>query len=393
MMCNRKNLIGISYHAMAMSSLISLRYSNVRRQFEVEGKERLIIDYQLQKSKIYPLIAKTYASLFAFKKICSVVDENDIRVNKHQDFSLLKEVHILLCFAKCLTTNWANDGVLKAVNACGGHGFLSNAGFASLISGNFASVILEGEGTVLLLQVSRELLKSLSLIANDNSKKLLHQFKYFQDMEVLSEYKIPLEKEEYFKISTYSKAFKKGTIFLTQRCATKLMTAISEQNLAQAEAFDQKSAFLATKAAKLHSIQYFIMTFEEYIQKFNGAIKNAMQNLCILFSVEQLLEHANFLVMAEVFDSEQLKILRDVYEELLELVHVDSLLLVEGFSCDDILLQSTLGHSNGKPYENLLEMAKTQSTINKMTNVHPAILEMIPQRNKKILQHSTLPKL
>ena len=393
MMFIRKNGIGLSAQVLAAASLIALRYSNVRRQFEVEGKERLIIDYQLQKSKIYPLIAKAYAILFFSKKVCGVVDENDMRINKHQDFSLMKELHILLCIGKVLLTPWTNDGVLKAINACGGHGFLVSSGFAGLLNGNFANVIMEGENTVLLLQIARELLKSFNLVTNDNPKKLLDQFKYFQDMEVLSEYKTPTEKEEYFKISTYVKAFRKGAIFITQRSAAKLMTAISEQNLAPNEAFNHKASFLVTKAAKLHAMQYFITAFEEYIQKFSGAIKNAMQNLCILFSVDQILEYANFLVMAEVFDSEQLKILRDVYEELLEKVHVDSLVLLEGFSYPDIFLQSTIGHSNGKVYENLLAMAKTHSTLNRMPNVHPAILEIIPQRNRNILKHSSLAKL
>ena len=78
---------------------------------------------------------------------------------------------------------------------------------------------------------------------------------------------------------------------------------------------------------------------------------------------------------------------------IIEKVHVDAFKLIEAFEIPDILLQSTIGHSNGKVYENLLNMAKSQTTINSMDSIHPAMLEIIPRRNEMILKHSSIAKL
>ena len=83
-----------------MSSTIALRYANIRSQFKYEDNiERTIIDYQLQKNKIYPIIAKAYALLWSAEKIQEIVKDNFQRVQK-EDYSLMKEVHVLLSGTK-----------------------------------------------------------------------------------------------------------------------------------------------------------------------------------------------------------------------------------------------------------------------------------------------------
>jgi len=71
-------------------------------------------------------------------------------------------------------------------------------------------------------------MKSFNLVANDNSKKLLNQFKYFEQMETLGSYKTPEDKEDWLKTSTYVQAFKKAVVFITTKCAEKMVNAIAE---------------------------------------------------------------------------------------------------------------------------------------------------------------------
>ena len=213
-------------------------------------------------------------------------------------------------------------------------------------------------------------------------------------METLGSYKTPEDKEDWLKTSTYVQAFKKAVVFITTKCAEKMISAVAEHGQAYKEAFDTKVGFLATKAAKLHGIQYVMTVFEESVNNFvDGVTKDALVNCFILFALDQLFENANLFVLSECLNSEQLKVLKDVYEEILEKVHVDAFRLIEAFEIPDILLQSTIGHSNGKVYENLLNMAKSQTTINSMDSVHPAMLEIIPRRNEGILKNSSLAKL
>jgi len=55
--------------------------------------------------------------------------------------------------------------------------------------------------------------------------------------------------------------------------------------------------------------------------------------------------------------------------------------LVEGFGFPDSFLRSTIGDSNGKPYENLYRVAKEQGLLNAF-DVHPAMLEYIKNQYK-----------
>lgn len=80
-----------------------------------------MIDYQLQRNKIYPLIAKAYALFWSGKKIQEIILDNYQRVQR-EDYSLMKEVHVLLCGSKSMYSTWHNDGVISLIQACGGHG-------------------------------------------------------------------------------------------------------------------------------------------------------------------------------------------------------------------------------------------------------------------------------
>ena len=59
---------------------------------------------------------------------------------------------------------------------------------------------------------------------------------------------------------------------------------------------------------------------------------------------------------------------------------MDALSLVEGWGVPDVLLKSTIGHSNGKVYENLYEAAVKFGELNKM-DVHPTMMQIIKGRN------------
>ena len=113
MMFIRQVIIEYSGDGMAITSLIALRYSIVRSQFKHnKTEERKIIEYQLQKNKIYPILAKAFACTFASQKIGEVIQENYERASKN-DFLLMKEGHILLCGSKAVYSQWHNDATIS----------------------------------------------------------------------------------------------------------------------------------------------------------------------------------------------------------------------------------------------------------------------------------------
>ena len=97
MMSVRERLISFAVYDIIKNSLIATRYSNVRSQFKInKTQERTIIDYQTQRAKIYPYIAKSYVMYFSYKRIQETIQQNMKNVQQN-DYSLMKEVHLLLC--------------------------------------------------------------------------------------------------------------------------------------------------------------------------------------------------------------------------------------------------------------------------------------------------------
>ena len=47
-------------------------------------------------------------------------------------------------------------------------------------------------------------------------------------METLGSYKTPEDKEDWLKTSTYVQAFKKAVVFITTKCAEKMVGAVAE---------------------------------------------------------------------------------------------------------------------------------------------------------------------
>jgi acyl-CoA oxidase len=73
----------------------------------------------------------------------------------------LQDLHIMLCAHKAYFTEWATFGIIQLIRACGGHGFSHFSGLPSLLFTQFPDMILEGENSVLFLQISRGLLNGM----------------------------------------------------------------------------------------------------------------------------------------------------------------------------------------------------------------------------------------
>jgi len=93
----------------------------------------------------------------AYLRLYQKVGENNEKVSK-EDFSTLKEVHLDLCTHKAFFSEWVIYGYIETMRACGGHGFSMFAGIANMLIDDFPNMILEGENSVLFLQVAKDLL-------------------------------------------------------------------------------------------------------------------------------------------------------------------------------------------------------------------------------------------
>ena len=184
--------ISLNAHTGYFKALtIAFRYSLLRKQFkDAEGNEIPIYRYQLQREKLFSELVKAYALASASFYTRQVISENFER-SKKNDFSLLQTAHLLLSGCKAMSTWWWTQGMTKLIQACGGHGYHMYSGIPDMFRVGFADTILEGENSVLLLQLSRAQVKAFQAAAKGKVDQVPELFDYLKDLKGLS--KLSLE--------------------------------------------------------------------------------------------------------------------------------------------------------------------------------------------------------
>ena len=226
MMLTRSLLMSSNYAYLFKSLTIATRYALIRKQFKTsEGDEIRIFDYKMQKEKLFSEMAKAYAMSTANFFCKNLLYENIRRCGKN-DFSLLQKIHITLAGYKALFTWYNSKGQLRLLQACGGHGYLDYSGIGPILRDVVPDTILEGENSVLILQVSRALLKAFQWINSGKADRVSEDLAYLKGHDELREWQPDVSDLE--RREGLIRIFQKITAFCTADAAMFMFTKISE---------------------------------------------------------------------------------------------------------------------------------------------------------------------
>ncbi len=150
---------------------IAIRYSVVRRQFGAGGVENKIMDYGTHKMRLLPHLAATYAMHFAAVEVTRIYEDLMAQLARFkkaptggngQDLSALldtlKETHGTSAGLKAFCSWRALEIIETCRQACGGQGYSSYAGLASMFQDFAVQCTWEGDNTVMTLQLGRYLI-------------------------------------------------------------------------------------------------------------------------------------------------------------------------------------------------------------------------------------------
>lgn len=141
--------------------LTALRYSTVRRQFQsVSGvkKETQLIDYQTQQQKLFPILATSMAHRFVGFQIRKLFKQMEEQVSQG-NFGMLDLTHHLSSGMKSVFSQDTMDNLLIIRQSIGGAGFTAWSGLPDIIQRYAATVTLEGDNTVMVMQCCNFILK------------------------------------------------------------------------------------------------------------------------------------------------------------------------------------------------------------------------------------------
>jgi acyl-CoA oxidase len=158
----RVSLDGAATTASAIGLTIAITYANQRRQFTAgsDTDEEVLLDYQRHQRRLIPLLATTYAQIFAHDELLvkfdgvfsGTADTDDDR----------QDLETLAAALKPLSTWHALDSLQEAREACGGAGFMAENRLVGLRADLDVYVTFEGDNNVLLQLVAKRLLTDYS---------------------------------------------------------------------------------------------------------------------------------------------------------------------------------------------------------------------------------------
>ncbi|HEY7049348.1 MAG TPA: acyl-CoA dehydrogenase [Jatrophihabitantaceae bacterium] len=150
----RVSVAGGAGSATKVALAIAVRYAEVRRQFAAPGRdgEIVLLDYLAHQRRLLPALARTYALHFAQGELVGAL---------HDDFADEERRRPLETRAAAIkaAATWHATATIQACReACGGAGYLSENQFPRLKADTDVFTTFEGDNTVLLQLVGKELL-------------------------------------------------------------------------------------------------------------------------------------------------------------------------------------------------------------------------------------------
>ncbi|KAL4448667.1 hypothetical protein ABPG74_012756 [Tetrahymena malaccensis] len=361
--------LGISclfHRSLGRALAIGVRYSLFRKQFKTsDGVERQVLDYQTQQEKLFIPLADSYAFCASSSQIMSRFAEFQKEIEAG-DFSNLNEMHIICSGAKAYHTEYPLAHMENIRLSCGGHGFSHYSGLPSIVEGFKPLVTLEGENTIMYLQVARFLIKGLTATLK-GAERVPNSIQYLK--AGLSFVETNLEANsisEILDLDVLKKILVVNATYLIKNVGMK-MQKLSLEGKTNQQIWDTLIGIQLVDAAKAHMLYYTFINFYTQIVANDYLSENSktiLKQLCRLFAIAKINEKPHGLIESGFINPSQISLLKQAQHSLYPSIREQALGLVDAFGFKDEQLRSALSISDGKVYETLLDWAKNQNPLN-----------------------------
>ena len=359
----RSTLIFDSFFPISLSLIISLRYSLIREQFpdpENPSKEKKILDYQIQRFKLFRILARLYSLVFTISSVRRIYTEEE-KKSEAGDGSNLAYLHCIISLYKGFVTNTTLECIEEARRSCGGHGFMMLAGISSIYLNYLPSITFDGDNSILILQAARYL---VSLVKKNNKAEIPENLQYLLAADISLDH-------DYNSFNFHQACFETAARNRMQRLVKKETFLLSKGGKKEVVwnndlQIDAINACEAVYYASIH--KYFIAG----IQRISDIkVKQVLETLRQIFATSEIERFYGELARVGVNEN-AFNELKRLQLEAFDKIRPDALGLVEVFEFGDEVLNTVIGPRDGKIYKNMFDTAKNLNPLNK-DRVFPGI--------------------
>ena len=333
--------IATSANSGAKSALtISIRYAARRRQFGParSSQETLLLDYPAHQRRLFPLLANVFALDFALKHLveqCEKVRTGDSR-----------PLETLAAGLKAFTTWNATQVIQTCRETCGGEGYLAVNRLAALKADTDVYTTFEGDNTVLLQLVAKNLLTEFneelqrmrpSLVAAFIANHALTTIAWRNPTVVLNTLNAHL-RDVRFQLDVLQ--FRETSILLhvAQRfrrlTLRKKLDPFSAFSLMQRELLDLSRAYIDRVV-----LQLFAKTVEAVADQ---PLRVALKRLCDLFALCQIERDKGWFLENGILRTAKSQAITRLIDQLCLEVRRDAVHYVDGFGIPDSCLAAPI---------------------------------------------------
>ncbi|KAL1490173.1 hypothetical protein ABEB36_012910 [Hypothenemus hampei] len=372
---------------------IALRYAAVRKQFGPNGdggdtkNEWPLIEYQLHRWRLFPYMAaaavlRTFVLSFTESYLSAV--QLSTTSKEIQDLNdLVSEIHAIVSSAKALVTWSCRDAVQECREACGGHGFLKSARLGDLRATIDPCVTYEGDNNVLLQQTSNWLLRQWKNLQQGNVLTTpLGSCKYLEKFRDIENYIFEAKHPEIILSQTFISECYEWLILYLLKEMDKKQTKSSNKFEARAEC----QVFCAAVLSRVY-MQYFCL--QSYWDKVKGAdesLQRVLGDLGALYGLSNLDKYLIYFYQGGYTKDSKLSLMvKDGILHLCDNLKQDFMGIIDGIAPPDYVINSVLGRSDGKLYENLqAEFFHSPGAMSRPNWWHEIIIKDAPDFSIKL---------
>jgi acyl-CoA oxidase len=375
-----------SGRVLARGVTIAIRYCAIRRQFQdfdaknVKG-ENQVLNYTMVQYRLLPLLAATFALHFTGQNMIRMYQANQAimeRKRAHPTPSesdrnpgpeelqpgadLLAELHAVSCALKAMTSSTAGEGLETCRRACGGHGYSAFAGIGAWFADYLPTLTWEGDNYMLTQQVSRYLLKTAREViksANGSPKSLNDTGKmlenYWNNRKTGGAIDILVRKSDIVD------AFAWRVGFLTFEALRHRDDEKRSWNSLLVDFWHLSTAFAQYAAVKAF---YEALVKPAKLVDLQADTAGVLHNLFELYALHTLSTESSSFITSGACTIEQTQLVKKRVMQLMEEIRPHAIRLVDAWKLPDWQLNSSLGRSDGKVYEDLFHRANDLNPLN-----------------------------
>jgi acyl-CoA oxidase len=392
----RANIVLQAGATLARGVTIATRYCTIRHQFLDKDAppgtkgETAVLDYTMVQYRLLPLLAATFALHFTGKGVMDMYDQNKAAQAKAaggaktkqvesksspgpeetvgaggstsaSGLELLADLHATSCGLKALGSTTAGEGLEVCRRTMGGHGYSSFSGVGSWYADYLPTLTWEGDNYMLTQQVARYLLKSARAVLDGKAPQ--------NDTTSI--------------LTSYIKAADTGVAFNILERDEDLVAAYAHRaahlTFAALKARDEDKATWNSllvdfwRLSTAHSQYLVVKQFYEAIrdpktqQELPQETIALLQGLFRLYALHTLENEAESFYSSAALTVRQLQLSRKAVMRIMEEIRPHAVRLVDVWQFSDWQLDSSLGRSDGKVYEDMFHRASEVNPLNKIT--------------------------